>query len=180
MHISLVVDQSDYRWQLLGKLLNIFDLRKVKRVIAKFTSPIKTAINCMKVTLTSMFFSTTISHVVEELKRRDDLRKFLGMKEEEVPKEGYVYAFLSRFNLNSFVSMTLRILNSVTRKRARNTRVIVNCTDVSVDINWFRKPVRQRDLEGGQRILCGDEAHACPGTPLFKASPLFTASCKQT
>jgi len=148
MQIPLVVDQSDYRWQLLGKLLNIFDFRKVKKIIAKFASPIKTAINCMKVTLTSMFFSTTISHVVEELKRRDDLRKFLGMKEEEVPKEGYVYAFLSRFNLNSFVSMTLRILNSVTRKRARNTRVIVNCTDVSVDINWFRKPVRQRGLEG--------------------------------
>jgi len=93
MQIPLVVDQSDYRWQLLEKILNIFDLRKVKRVIAKFTSPIKTAINCMKVTLTSMFFSTTISHVVEELKRRDDLRKFLGMKEEEVPNE----------DLNSFV-----------------------------------------------------------------------------
>ena len=24
----------------------------------------------------------------------------------------------------------------------------MDCTDVSVDINWFRKPVRQRDLEG--------------------------------
>jgi len=26
--------------------------------------------------------------------------------------------------------------------------MIVDCTDVSVDINWFRKPVRQKDLEG--------------------------------
>ena len=44
--------------------------------------------------------------------------------------------------------MILRILNSITKRRARNTKLIVDCTDVSVDINWFGKPVRQRDLEG--------------------------------
>ena len=44
--------------------------------------------------------------------------------------------------------MILRILNSITKRRQRNTRLIVDCTDVSVDINWFRKPVKQRDLEG--------------------------------
>jgi len=148
MQIPLVVDPNDYRWKLLREILNTFDLRKVKRIIAKFTSPVKTAINCIKITLTSMFFSTTISHVVSEVKHRDDLRKFLGLKEEEVPKTAFIYTFLSRFDLDSFVSMILQILNSVTKRRARNTKVIVDCTDVSVDINWFRKPVRQRDLEG--------------------------------
>ena len=148
MQIPLVVDPNDYRWKLLREILNTFDLRKVKRIIAKFTSPVKTAINCIKITLTSMFFSTTISHVVSEVKHRDDLRKFLGLKKEEVPKTAFIYTFLSRFDLDSFVSMILQILNSVTKRRARNTKVIVDCTDVSVDINWFRKPVRQRDLEG--------------------------------
>ena len=70
MQIPLVVDQSDYRWQLLEKILKVLDLRK-----------------------------------------------FLGTKEEEVPEAGYIYAFLSRFNLDSFVSMILRILNSVAKSR---------------------------------------------------------------
>ena len=93
-----------------------------------------------------MFFSTRISHVVDELERRSELREFLGV--EEVPKTACIYSFLSKFNLNSFTAMILRILNSVTRRRQRNTRLIVDCTDISVDINWFRKPVKQKDLEG--------------------------------
>jgi len=148
MQIPLVVDPNDYRWKLLREILNIFEMRKTKKIIAKFTSPVRTAINCIKITLTSMFFSTKISHVVEELGHRGDLREFLRIREEEVPKTAFIYTFLSRFDLDSFVSMILQILNSVTKRRARNTKVIVDCTDVSVDINWFRKPVRQRDLEG--------------------------------
>ena len=35
------------------------------------------------------------------------------------------------------------ILNSITKKRQRNARII-DCTDV----NYFRNPVRQKDLEG--------------------------------
>ena len=86
MQIPLVVDPNDYRWQLLEKILNIFEMRKTKRIIAKFTSPVKTAINCIKITLTSMFFSTTISHVVEELKQRKELREFLGLREDKFQK----------------------------------------------------------------------------------------------
>ncbi len=146
MHIPLVVDQSDYRWQLLSKILNIFDLRKVKRIIARYTS--LKAIPVLKITTTSMFFSTRISHVVSELMQRKELREFMGIREKEVPKESHVYAFLSKFSLNGFISMILRILNSITKRRARNTRAIIDCTDISVDVNWFRKPVKQVDLEG--------------------------------
>jgi hypothetical protein len=108
--------------------------------------PVNPAIAVIKIVLTSMFFSTTISHVVEELRQRKELREFLRIN--EVPKEDYIYSFLSRLELNEFTAMVLRILNSITKRRARNTRIIVDCTDVSVDINYFRKPVRQRDLEG--------------------------------
>jgi len=85
MQIPLVVDPNDYRWELLREILKVFEMRKTKKIIVKFTSPVKTVINCIKITLTSMFFSTTISHVVEELKHRDDLRKFLRMNEFNVP-----------------------------------------------------------------------------------------------
>ena len=44
--------------------------------------------------------------------------------------------------------MVLRILNSITKRRARNSKLIIDCTDVSVDINWFKKPLRQKSLQG--------------------------------
>ena len=146
MHIPLVVCRTDYRWKLLSKILNIFDLRKVKRIVARYTS--LKAIPVLKIVATSMFFSTKISHVVSELKQRKELREFLEIREEDVPEESYVYTFLSKFSLNGFINMILRILNSITKKRQRNTRIIIDCTDVSVDVNYFRNPVRQKDLEG--------------------------------
>ena len=68
-------------------------------------------------------FSTRVSHVVEELEQREDLGEFLRIK-EDVPETGYIYSFLLKFDLNDFIVMILRILNSVTKKGARNTRLI--------------------------------------------------------
>jgi len=171
MHIPLVVCRTDYRWQLLKNILKIFDCRKSRQIIAIY-APINPATAVIKIVLTSMFFSTTISHVVEELRQREELREFLGIN--EVPKEDYIYSFLSGFDLNNFTTMILRILNSITKKRRRNTRLIVDCTDVSVDINYFRNPVRQMDLEGrdyrwgllSERIVCRHEANSCSGAPI--------------
>ena len=120
-------------------------MQKSRQIIAIYAL-INPATAVIKIVLTSMFFSTKISHVVSELRQRDELGEFLGIK--EVPKEDYIYSFLSRLDLNDFTAMVLRILNSVTKRRKRNTRLIVDCTDISVDINWFRKPVKQIDLEG--------------------------------
>jgi len=143
MHIPLVVYQRDCRWQLSSKILKVFDLRKVRKIVARYTLK---AIPVLKVVTTSMFFSTKISHVINELRNKKELRGFIGIKKEEIPKESYIYSFLSKFSLNDFVNMILRILNSIIKRRARNSKLIVDCTDVSVDLNWFRKPVRQRNL----------------------------------
>ena len=126
----------------MSKILKVFDLRKVKKIIARYTLK---SIPVLKIVTTSMFFSTRISHVIAELRHRKDLREFIGI-DKEIPKTSYVYSFLSKFSLNGFIAMILRILNSITKRRARNTRVIIDCTDVSVDLNWFRKPIKQRNL----------------------------------
>jgi len=34
-----------------------------------------------------MFLSTRISHVISELRNKKDLREFIGIKKEEIPKE---------------------------------------------------------------------------------------------
>lgn len=143
MRIPLAVDQRDYRWELLSNVLKVFEDRRSQKIISKYTS--LASLPVLKIVLTSMFFSTTITHVISDLSNRE-LREFLGIG--TIPDEDYVYSFLSKFDLSSFNSMVLSVLNSRTGKRARNTQVIVDCTAVSVDVNYFRRPVRQRDLSG--------------------------------
>ncbi len=36
-------------------------------------------------------------------------------------------------------ALTAKLFNLITKRRARNSRIIIDCTDVSVDLNWFRK-----------------------------------------
>jgi len=74
MEIPLVVDERVLRWQLLKKMLKFSDLRKVK-IVAKYTRVSR--IRPIKVIITSIFFSTRISYVIKELKRRRDLGSFL-------------------------------------------------------------------------------------------------------
>lgn len=143
MRIPLAVDQRDFRWELLANILNLFDSRETRKIVARHKR--LESIDFFKVVLTSMFFSTTIKYVVEELESREELREFLGVK--DVPSENQVYSFLCRFELESFVSMVLSVLNSTTRKRSRNTRLLVDCTDVTVDFNYLRNHVKQKDLE---------------------------------
>ena len=80
--------------------------------------------------------------MVEELRRREDLREFLRIK-EEVPRTAYVYTFHSKFDLlYSDDSKNSKLYNKK-EGEIQNSSL----TDVSIDLNWFRKPVKQRDLE---------------------------------
>ena len=53
-------------------------------IVTRYIPPIKNAIASINVVITSMFFSTTISHIVEELRQGKELREFLRIN--EVPK----------------------------------------------------------------------------------------------
>jgi len=74
----------------------------------------------------------------------------------------------------------ISILNSITKKRQRNTRII-DCT--GVDINYFRNPVRQKDLEGKEYrwgyspkgVFIGMKLTF--GTPFSQASSLSDTPC---
>ena len=85
------MDQRDSRWQ-LSKILKgfrflqrklkdskkkFYAFKKVRRVVSKHTQ--LSRIQSIKINLTSMFFSTKISHDVRELKQKKELRRFLGV-----------------------------------------------------------------------------------------------------
>jgi len=54
---------------------------------------------------------------------------------------------LSRFGEEQFVGFFSGVLSSICAKRRRNRVLIVDSTDVSLDLNWFRKKITKADLE---------------------------------
>ncbi len=131
---------------MLKKILKFFDTRTAKKILAREKICPEKGIAAIKIVLTSMFFSKSIAYVVSELKTRENLRTFL--KIEGVPEKTMLYRFLSRIEEKSFVNVILRILNKRCRKRRRKkTSIIVDSTDVQLDINYFRRRIKKEDLE---------------------------------
>jgi len=142
----LIVDQDDPKWKLLSDVLKIFESRKVKLVMARSgLTPVDRAGAYTRIVLIAMYFSQDISYVIQELEARKELRKFAGIV--EVPGTVGLYKFLSRFTTEQFVEMVLKVLNGVCKKRSRDRTVIADCTDITLDLNWFRRRIRNADLE---------------------------------
>ncbi len=147
MEPPLVLDISDPKWELYGNVIKIFETRKIRKIISRCgIRPLEKAVQILKIVLLSMFFSCDIAYIVKELKNRKQLRQFLDI--EEVPDADEVYRFLSELDPNQFIEMTLKILNSICGGRGRGkTTILIDSTDVSVDINWFRNTYKKSDLE---------------------------------
>jgi len=146
MHPPLIVDSEDTKWNILKEVLKIFDSRRARQELAKSGIPVQKGVEVLKIVLTAMFFSLQISYVVSELKAREELRRFLNI--EEVLDSDYIYNFLSCFTPESFISLVLRLLNlQCGRRGKRRTWLIVDATDVQLDINWFRRRIKKADLE---------------------------------
>ena len=79
--------------------------------------------------------------MVKELNRRIKLRRFA--KVGEIPEAEEIYRFLSRFSEEQFVGFVSGVLSSICAKRGRNRVLIVDSTDVSLDLNGFRKKDNQ-------------------------------------
>lgn len=147
MEPPLILDVSDPKWKLFAGIIKIFETRKTKKIISRCgIKPLGKAIQIIKIVLLSMFFSCEIAYIVNELKNRKRLRQFLNIV--EIPDADEIYRFVSEFDPDQFMEMTLKILNSICGGRDRTrTTIIIDSTDVCVDINWFRNNYRKSDLE---------------------------------
>jgi hypothetical protein len=146
MEPPLIVDKDDPKWKLLAHVIKIFDSRRVKQVMARSgLTPVKKAGVYTKIVLIAMYFSQDIAYVVRELEGRKELRNFASIP--TVPGTKAVYSFLSRFTAEQFVDMVLKVLNSICKKQARNKTVIADCTDIALDLNWFKRRIKKADLE---------------------------------
>jgi len=146
MKPSLYFDKNDFKWVLLGKVLNIFDSRKTHQELAKNgITPLKRSVNILKIVMIAIFFNLEVSYVVSELNRNKKLKKQL--KIQEVYSANQVYEFLSRIDERKFYEFTIKLLNSLNFKNRRGIRdVIVDGTDLQIDLHWWGRRISKKSL----------------------------------
>jgi hypothetical protein len=84
----------------------------VRKIVSKFgIKSLDRTITVLKIVITSMCFVTDITFVISELKAKAALREFTDMY--NVPNAKEVYRLLSRFTVEQFVDMVLRVVNTV-------------------------------------------------------------------
>ncbi len=146
MRIPLIVDEKDEKWKLIGEVCNLVESRRFHEEMGKIRfRPIPKGENVIKVVLVAMFFAEEMSYVVSELEKRGELREFICMT--YVPSPQYVSRFLSRFTPEQFLRLTSGFLGSLCRKRSSQTTLITDSTDIQIDLNWFRRKIKKKDLE---------------------------------
>ncbi len=139
MKTPLVPAEEDLRWELVRNVLGIFEQREVRKIVSKFgIKPLDRTIKMLKIVIISMCFGTDITFVISELKAKAALREFTGVY--NVPDAKEVYRLLSRFTVEQFVDMVLRVVNTVCGKRKSGKIMIIgDTTNLTVNINWFKK-----------------------------------------
>lgn len=97
MKIPIIYDKKGPKWILLLNIFKIIDSRKIHQEFTRNEiKPVKKGDDNFKIVLMSMFFSSDISYIVNELKRRFKLKKSLEFN--QVPESNQIYEFLTRFN----------------------------------------------------------------------------------
>jgi hypothetical protein len=82
--------------------------------------------------------------VLAELKRKKELRAFTHIG--ELPAALQLYRFLSRFDETQFIGFVSGVLNAICTKRGRGGAIVIDSTDLMVDVNWFRRRITKADL----------------------------------
>jgi hypothetical protein len=146
MNIPLVIDKEDQKWALLGKILDVISARRVKQELAKQElEPVDKAGTMLRIVLIAMFFSVELSYVLAELERKKELRAFTRLG--ELPTALQLSRFLSRFDETKFIGFVSGVLNAICTKRGRGGAIVIDSTDLTVDLNWFRRRITKTDLE---------------------------------
>lgn len=147
MKSPLIYDQRDFKWNLLGNILKIFDSRRARQEMAKQgMKPVGKSVMLLKIALIAIFFSRNLSDVLKELETRPELCNFADIR--VVPSVDDLSRFMSQFSDDQFVDVVLMILNHISRPRRRGRAwIVVDSTDIQVDLNWFRRKITKKSLE---------------------------------
>ena len=125
-------------------------MRSTKQILAQYKLlPLEDSIPALKIVITSMYFCLEISYVVRELKDKRKLRKFMRIK--SVPSEDEVYSIMSSFDPDQFINFVIGLLNNVCSPRKKGlSHIIIDSTDIDLDLNWFKRKISKKMLEKRQ------------------------------
>lgn len=148
MKISLNYDETDIKYTLLDDIFNIIDSRKVIQIFARNNVKNTTMMKkCLKILLTSIFFTCNVSDVVYEANRTENNAKFLGLT-DGIPSKDQVYEYLSRYDSSQYTNIVNSILKLNNRARGNSKKTfIVDASCVAHDINTARKYIPEEKLE---------------------------------
>jgi hypothetical protein len=108
-------------------VLRIFDKRKARQIVSKHgIKPLSDSIAMLKIVLLAMCFETDITFVISELRGKASLMEFTSV--HDVPEAEDIYRILSRFTLDQFMNMVLKIVNTVCGKRKMGKTIIIGDT----------------------------------------------------
>ena len=143
MRLTVYPVKGDEKWELLSKIIDKLETREVKKALARNgIIPVNKAVEILKIIILVMFFELEISYAVSEVNKRLELRKFLRIDDEINLKS--VYNFMAKFEAEQFVNFIFSVLNVSSKRRKRKpSLLILDWTDISLDLN----PFRRRDLE---------------------------------
>ena len=147
MKQSINYSKEDPKLCLLKEILNIIDDKKTYRIIGRLgVHNIKKFQNMVKILLGSMFFEYTISNLVNELNRQNDLQTYFNI--DEIPSEKQVYEYMSKVSPETINNMVNSILKPYySKNRDVIVRYTVDATPVEVDINHVKKFIKPEVLE---------------------------------
>ncbi len=143
MRLPVIPVKGDEKWELLSRIIDKLETRETKKALARNgLTPVNKAIKLLKVIILAIFFELKTSYAVSEVNKRLELRKFLRVEDEVKLKS--VYSFTSKFESEQFINFVFSILNVNSKKRRNKpSLLILDWTDISLDLNPFRK----RDLK---------------------------------
>jgi len=143
VRLPIVPVKGDEKWELLSKIVDNLESRETKKALARNgITPVNKVTKLLKVIILATFFELEISYTVSEVNKRLELRNFLKIGEEVKLKS--VYNFMSKFESDQFISLVFSILNTNSKRRPNKPSILIlDWTDISLDLNPFRK----RDLK---------------------------------
>ena len=136
------------KFRLLDKVFINIDDKKNRHIFSENgIKNIKMMISCIKIVFLSKFYNYPVSRVIYEINIDRRLKRFLKI-EDEVPSEGQVYEYMSRYSpeqynniSNSFFKLFLKL------NKNNRSDWIVDARPVACDINILKKYVSPEHLE---------------------------------
>ena len=136
------------KFRLLDKVFINIDDKKNRHIFSENgIKNIKMMITCIKIVFLSKFYNYPVSRVIYEINIDKRLKRFLKIG-DEVPSEGQIYEYLSRYSpdqynniSNSFFKLFLKL------NKNNKSDWIVDATPVACDINILKKYVSSEHLE---------------------------------